>query len=76
MSGCFQPWCEREPVELVNGELCCEQHAVLRRAGWRCEAIVDDPRPWKQGEQLRCVIVGSEVAAVNGEARCPRHRDV
>lgn len=74
---CYFPGCVRPAVEKVGDEyLCCVEHAVLKRAGWRCEAIVLDPRSWKAGQWIRCVVVGSEIGVVNGEARCPRHRSV
>jgi hypothetical protein len=44
---------------------------VIRRAGWRCEAIVEDRlRP---GQYRQCPVVGSEIGRFGNEARCPRH---
>lgn len=74
MSDCHQIGCHRASVEIVRDEPCCERHAILRRAGWRCEAIIPDRL--HPGEYRQCSIVGSEIEAHGAEARCPRHWDL
>jgi hypothetical protein len=66
------PGCPLQSAEIVRDEPCCRRHAILRRAGWQCEAIIPDRRPWVDGF-VRCPVMGSEISVVNGEARCPRH---
>lgn len=73
---CNQASCSRLAVARVfirnrPAESLCGPHAVLRRAGWRCEALMEDRL--HPGKMRRCPVVGSEVWVLGGEARCPRH---
>ncbi len=44
---------------------------ALKKAGWRCTAIV--AHPFKEGQTYRCTIVGSEIDVQLGRVLCPRH---
>lgn len=70
---CEYDFCCETATTPYRGETFCQRHAILKRAGWRCEAIVPDRRPWKDGELIRCPVMGSEIDVYGGEARCPRH---
>lgn len=75
---CHQPTCERAAVVTVADRFgrwyaCCSYHAVLKRAGWRCEVIIEDRL--HPGQFRRCPVVGSEIGVVGDEARCPHHRE-
>lgn len=70
---CHQPGCQDPVVEMVAWRRqepvpCCERHAILKRAGWRCQGTRRTPAGLRRMRPamaltMECSVVGSEIAA-------------